>query len=81
MTLRCWVQFLSEFHYLRIQYTDQFFYYDCLDLYGVLSKMEQLLELFQNGGFKMMDGSGSLFNNTWRHYDITAIFKDYLCVS
>ena len=43
--------------------------------------MEHLLELFQNGGFKMMDGSGSLFNNTWRHYDITAIFKDYLCVS
>ena len=30
----------------------------------VLSKMEQLLELFQNGRFKMMDGSGSLFNNT-----------------
>ena len=37
--------------------------------------MEHLLKLFQNGGFKMMDGSGSLFNNTWRHYDITAIFK------
>ena len=34
MTLRCWVQFLSEFHNLRIQYTDQFFYYDCVDYTG-----------------------------------------------
>ena len=43
--------------------------------------MEHLLKLFQNGGYKMVDGSGPLFINNWRHYDITAIFDDHLFVS
>ena len=29
----------------------------------------------------MADQSGPLFINKWRHYDITAIFDDHLCVS
>ena len=27
----------------------------------------------------MVDDSRSFFDNNWRHHDITAIVKDYLC--
>ena len=35
----------------------------------------------QNGGSKMADASNSFFGNKWCHHDITAIVKDYLCIS
>ena len=39
------------------------------------------IQLIQNGGFKMANASISLFSNKLHHHDITAIVKDYLCVS
>lgn len=49
-------------------------------LIGVLCKIEHIYWLIQNGGSKMVGGSGSIFSNKWRIYDITVIVKDELII-
>ena len=41
--------------------------------------MKTFNSVILNGRFKMVDDSRSFFDNNWRHHDITAIVKDYLC--